>query len=54
MAFEPDRRTDRDAEEETQARGNRRQAAACVDVLVLQGQSVADAIGAIGVTEVTD
>jgi transposase-like protein len=43
---------DRNAAQETQARGDRRQAApgGC---LVSQGQSVADAVRSIGVTEVT-
>ena len=45
---------DRDAAQEVQARGDRRQAALRqVDVLVSQGQSVADAVRSIGVTEVT-
>ena len=43
---------DRDAAQETQARGDRRQVSQ-VDVLVSQGQSVADAVRSIGVTEVT-
>ena len=43
---------DHDAEEETPSRRDRREAAQ-VDVLTSQGQSVADAVRSIGVTEVT-
>ncbi len=42
-----------DAEKEAQAGRDRREAAGPVDVLTSQGQSVADAVRSIGVTEVT-
>ena len=43
---------ERDGEQETCARADRGQAAACVDVLTSQGSTVADAVRQIGVTEV--
>src|SRR3954454_9252226 len=50
MAFEP--KEDHDAHEATYTRGDRSKLRQ-VDVLVSQGQTVADAIRSIGVTEVT-
>jgi putative transposase len=48
-----DRMEDHDAAQETHARGEIVTKLRQVDVLVSQGQSVADAVRSIGVTEVT-